>query len=184
MHTADQSLLLDDVVVSQDVVRGEQWYVVQTKPKQESRADANLRRWGVETFGPLVREARVRRGSSRAQYRASPLFPGYIFARFDAADLLSKIQLTRGVYRVVGFGEYATPIGDEIIALIRSRVGEDGFVRHPELQPGDPVQVTCGPLRSLEGIFERHTHGEDRVLILLAAIGRAELPGEFVRKRA
>lgn len=117
--------------------------------------------------------------------RISPLFPGYLFVRFEAAALLAKVQLTRGVHRVVGFGEYATAVGDDVVALIRSRIGEDGFVRLAPLRPGDPVQIMDGPLRSLEGIFERSSKSHDRVLILLAAIGcRAELPRTFVRKRA
>jgi hypothetical protein len=34
------------------------WYAVQTKPKQETRAEANLHRWGLETLLPRLREVR------------------------------------------------------------------------------------------------------------------------------
>nr|AKA59484.1 transcriptional activator RfaH [uncultured bacterium AZ_379] len=146
------------------------WYVLQTKPKQEARADSNLRRWGIETFAPKVRELdRSRAGET--SYRVGPLFPNYLFARFDAAVLLAKIRLTRGIQRVVGLGEFATPIDDDIISLIQSRIGDDGFVRPSELHAGDTVEIVKGPLRSLVGIFERHTSARERVVILLTTLG-------------
>ena len=35
-----------------------QWFVVQTKPKQESVAEVNLKRQGYETYYPRVRKKR------------------------------------------------------------------------------------------------------------------------------
>lgn len=145
------------------------WYVVQSKPKQEVRADANLRRWGLDTVTPLIRESRLSHAAAQPS-RISPLFPGYLFARFPLS-LLAKVRLTRGVSNVVGFGEYATPVDDGVIELIRSRIDGDGFVRMAEPQPGDSVRITHGPLRSLVGVFERELQGRDRVLVLLTALG-------------
>jgi transcriptional antiterminator RfaH len=146
------------------------WYVLQSKPKQEVRADANLRRWGLDTVMPLIRGPRLSFTTEPPTFRISPLFPGYLFARFPLT-LLAKVRLTRGVYNVVSFGEYATPIDDAIIELIRSRVGDDGFVRLAEPQPGDDVRITHGPMRSMMGVFEKDLQGGDRVLILLKALG-------------
>jgi transcriptional antiterminator RfaH len=157
------------------------WYAVQTKPKQESRADANLRRWGLETLAPWLREPR--RGASDA-YSIVPLFPGYIFSRFDASILLAKVRLTRGVRGVIGFGEYATPVDDAIVEIVRSRLGADGFVRVAEPKPGDPVTIVDGPLRSLEGVFYSDLGGRDRVLILLTTLNaqvRVQVAKAFVR---
>jgi len=150
------------------------WYVLQTKPKQELRAELNLRRWQVETLAPRLREIR-RLPAGGTAYREGPLFPNYLFARFDAEQLAGKVRLTRGVQRVVGLGELATPVDDGIIALIRDRIGEDGFVAPPEAQPGDTVEIVDGPLQSLVGVFERRLSATDRVVILLAAIGQARV---------
>lgn len=161
------------------------WYGIHVKPKQEGRADANLRRWGLETLSPWLREPRIACGSHATQYRITPLFPGYIFARFDAEALLAKVRLTRGVHSVLGFGEYATPLDDAIISLLRSRMGADGSVRVAEPQPGDAVQIIDGPLRSLVGVFERELRGQDRVLILLTTIGcqvHVKIDKAFIRK--
>jgi len=145
------------------------WYAVHSKPKQELRADSNLRYWGVETLMPKRSDPPWDR-LSRITDRVRPLFPGYLFARFDADALLSKVRLTRGVHSVVGFGEQGTPIDDAIITFIRGRLQEDGFVRIKEPRPGDVVTIINGPLRSLTGIFERELRDQDRVVILLTVI--------------
>lgn len=144
------------------------WYALHSKPKQEARAEANLRGWGVETLFPRMREFAGGRG--RRSSRVTPLFPNYLFGRFDAATMISKIRHTRGIHRVVGFGEHATPIDDEIISFIQGRIAEDGLVAPPEPQPGDVVEVVEGPLRSLVGVFERQLKGRDRVLVLLTTL--------------
>ena len=162
------------------------WYVIQTKPKQETRAELNLRRWNVETLAPRLREPRRAR-YGELSFRVMPLFPNYVFARFDADTLLTKVRLTRGIQRVVGFGEYATPIDDDVIELIRSRMTDDGIVRVPELQPGDVVEIVHGPLQSLVGIFERHTSARERVVILLTTIAcrpRVEVAKSIIRRAA
>lgn len=157
------------------------WYVLQTKPKQESRAEMNLRRWQVETLSPKLRE---QRRSGTGGERVVALFPSYLFARFESGRA-GQIRLTRGIQRIVGFGEYATPVDDEVIRLIQSRIGDDGFVRAPDLQPGDVVEVLQGPLRSLVGAFERRCSARDRVLILIQALGsnaRVELSRDAIRR--
>ena len=158
------------------------WYVVQTKPKQEGRAESNLRHWGIQTLAPRLRE--YRHGAGATSERLCPLFPNYLFAHFDAEILAAKIRLTRGVQRIVGLGEYATPIDDEIIAVIRSRISEDGIVRDRELRQGDAVEIVSGPLRSLAGIFERRTSAHDRVVILMTTVAgqaRVQVPAAAVR---
>lgn len=159
------------------------WYVVQTKPRQDVRAEANLRRWNVQTLAPRVRELR-RSARGEASYHIAPLFPGYLFARFDAEALAGKIRLTRGIQRVIGLGEHATAVDDDVVRLIQDRIAEDGFVRTREMQPGDAVEIMEGPLRSFVGVFEHRTRARDRVVILLTAIGgqpRVEIDATAIR---
>ena len=165
-------------------VSGQHWYVIRAKTKQENRVESNLQSWGVETFMPRLRGL-SRRTRGETPFSITPLFPGYIFARFDAARLLSKVRLTRGVRSVLGFGEAATPIHDEAIALIRSRVNEDGLVHVDGPRAGDVIEVVHGPLRTLVGVFDSALSGGDRVRILLMSItycAHIELPKEFIRR--
>lgn len=147
------------------------WYAVHTHPRQEDRAESNFRVWGVETLNPKIKVRRFNRYSSVLTHSSKPLFPQYIFARFSAQKLFTKVYFTRGVHSIVGFGRGPTPIDDEIITIVSSRIGEDGFVRLDEgLKPGDKVKIKGGPLSNLTGIFDRPVKDTARVMILLEAV--------------
>ena len=144
------------------------WYAIHTKPKQEGRADGNLRAWGVETFTPRIGECRYT-SAGHVKKELKPLFPQYIFARFDAKHMLHQVCFTRGINSVVRFGgEHPTPIDNEIIAIIRSRAGADGLIDLSEkFKAGDRLVIKEGPLKNFVGIFERNVKDSDRVMILL-----------------
>ena len=146
------------------------WYAVHTKPRQEGRAEGNLRARGVEVFAPTVRERR-RWQAYGGTYVHRLLFPGYLFAHFDAGRMLHKVGLTRGVNKVVNFGGWPAAIDDSVIELIRSRVGADGHVSLGErFEAGDRVVIREGPFANLAGVFEREVRSSERVMILLAAV--------------
>ena len=164
------------------------WYAVRALPQQEERAAANLRAWAIETFSPKLRQGRRNQFTGATTYFSKPMFSGYIFARFDAARLLHKVWYTRGVHSVIGFGGSASPIDDEVINLLQSQVGEDGFVRlGDDLKHGDKVVVTDGPLKNFVGVFERRMKGSERVMVLLDTVsyqGRLAVEKEAVKKAA
>ncbi len=134
------------------------WYAIYTKPNEEDRVGYNLMAWQVETFTPQLLKRRYNKFTGTHQNVAKPLFPRYIFARFRADQMLHKVCFTRGVQSVVSFGGKPASIDDEIIEMIRSRIGPDGFVRtSEELRPGDKVVIREGPLKKLR----RRVRGQD-----------------------
>jgi transcriptional antiterminator RfaH len=161
------------------------WYVIHTQPKQEDRACSNLEVLGAPTFNPKIRERRYNQFVISSTYVTKPLFPRYIFAQFKVSDLYHKVRFTRGVYKVVSFGEGPTPIDEEIVALIRSNI-EDGFVRIDRgLKLGDRIIVKDGLLKNLAGIFEREMKDTDRIRILLETVSyqaHIEIARDMVRK--
>ena len=56
-----------------------QWFLLQTKVKQEQRAAENLERQGVVSFCPMIRIDKISRGR-RAEV-LDVLFPGYLFVQ-------------------------------------------------------------------------------------------------------
>lgn len=147
------------------------WYAVYTKPREEDRAGYNLTAWQVETFTPRLIARRYDKFTGRQQKVIRPLFPRYIFARFRAHQLLHKVSFTRGVHSVVNIGGVPAVVDDEIIEQIRSRLGDDGFVRtYDELKPGDRVVIQDGPLKDFVGVFESKTKDQARISILLTAV--------------
>lgn len=148
-----------------------QWYVVHTNPKQEDRAYSNLRCWGVETLHPKLKTRRVNEFSGALSYITKPLFPRYIFAKFDARQQLAKISFTRGVHYVVSFGGQPTPVEEDVIKILSSRIDDNGFVKlGDQLKPGDKVVIQAGPLRDFHGVFERELNDNERISVLLTTI--------------
>lgn len=163
-----------------------QWYVIHTNPKQEDRAERNLRAWQVETFNPKIRTCRRNQYTGAPVYTVKPLFPSYIFARFKVGEQFHKVRFTRGVHDVVSFGDYPTPVPDDMIAIIKSRVGDDGLVRiGGDFRPGERVVVSDGPLKSFTGVFEQEIKADERVSILLETVSyqaRAVVNKQLIRR--
>src|ERR1035441_6961975 len=65
------------------------WYALQIQSRLASVASATLRGKGYEEFLPLYRSRR--RWSDRVKELEIPLFPGYLFCRFDVSDRLMPI---------------------------------------------------------------------------------------------
>lgn len=149
------------------------WYVVHTHPKQEERTSNNLQAWGLETLNPKLLVNKCNQYTDKLTRVVKPLFPGYIFARFRFNDMYHRIRFTRGVHSLVCFNNRPTPVDEEIISLIRSRIGTDGFVKTlAELKAGDEVVINDGRFQKLHGVFEREMQeaDSDRVTILLSSV--------------
>lgn len=162
------------------------WYVIRTGSKQEQRVISNLQVMLIEGFLPMVKIPRVNPFTGITTTVPAPLFPGYAFARFDAAKSLHQVSYTRGVRGVVSFGGVPARLDDSIIALMRNQIGEDGFVQlGAKLKTGDHVKVNCGRLANFAGVFEHGLNGGDRVVILLTAVtyqARIVTEKEFIEK--
>lgn len=148
-----------------------QWYAIYTKKHKEHYADIKLLQAGVETFLPLIL-APVRR---KMQLR--PLFPCYLFARFDAGRWLYSFNHLEGVNKVVSFNGRPIPVDPAIIAGLRSRMGEAGcLVQTASLvEAGQRVRLRGGLFDGYEGKIEE-LRPRDRVVVLLNTIvSRARL---------
>jgi transcriptional antiterminator RfaH len=164
------------------------WYAIHTHLRQEDRADLNLRASEVCTFIPKVREARRNPYTGEVTQVIKPLFTGYLFARFNIGDSLHRVQYTRGVHSIVSFGSKPIAVDEEIISVIKSKIGKDGYVRLNEKPDvGDEVAITDGPLKGIVGIFEREIKGTDRAMILLNTITyqvHIQVEKDLIRKSA
>ncbi|MEE9609985.1 MAG: transcription termination/antitermination NusG family protein [Desulfatiglandales bacterium] len=148
----------------------DKWYVVQTKPKKESRVEFYLGNDGIESFLPLYQNYTYRFG--RNIKMITPLFPGYIFVRFDLEPQHYSVRWTRGVTRILGMGLEPIPVDDLVIEIIKSRVDNANVVKQGKaFRRGDRVRIKAGPLKDLLGIFETKISDAGRVKILLTLIG-------------
>jgi transcriptional antiterminator NusG len=125
------------------------WYGIRTHSNQEKIAATVLADRGFEPFLAVYQTRRIRCG--RVVTAEVPLFPGYVFCRFDYSRR-SPIITVNSVASIVGFGKQPTPIPDEEIDAVRAIV-DSGLAADPApfLREGQRIRVTHGPLKSVEG---------------------------------
>ena len=130
---------------------------------------SSLERLGVKTFCPRLKQTKLIR--RRRQEVIRPLFPGYLFARFDVETRYRAVNYAAGVQRVVAWGGEPAIVDDSLIVSIRSRM-QNGYVTIPPatFTPGQVVRILEGPLRGLDAVFDRELSGEQRVVLLLQAL--------------
>src|SRR5215470_7185724 len=96
---------------------GTLWYALHVRTRFEKVVARNLRGKGYEEFLPLYR--RTNRWSDRVKEIELPLFPGYVFCRFNAQDRLPVLTVP-GVNAVVGVGKHLLPIEESELNAIRA----------------------------------------------------------------
>ncbi|MGC9942428.1 MAG: transcription termination/antitermination NusG family protein [Verrucomicrobiota bacterium] len=148
------------------------WFCVRTKPRHEHIAAAGLRRnLALEVCLPRVRFNRpTRHGQSLV---TEALFPNYLFARFDQAMYLRRVQAAPGVTGIVHFGHHWPTISDGIIAELRAAMGNEELrMITNEFNPGDVVEIATGVFHGLQAVVTRIMPGKQRVAVLLDFLGR------------
>ena len=146
------------------------WYVIRTKPDQERQAEFHLRQLSVETFLPLLRQnKRIRRQEKTV---IKPLFPRYLFARFDIDEQYRAVNYARGVLMIVKFGLRPAEVSESLIQALRERLeGENAIPQAEYFKKGQIVQIKGGPLAGLEAVFIGEMTEQHRVYLLLRTLG-------------
>lgn len=145
------------------------WYAIYTKPKQEDAVAAQLQARAIEVLNPKSRFKDYRGG--RLTEINEPLFPCYVFAKFEWNNSLRLVNYTKGVKYVVGKNN-PIAVPTTIITTIKENLQEDNvvLVKPDHLEKGDRIVIRAGAFKDFYGIFERATKGFERVVILLDAL--------------
>lgn len=147
-----------------------QWYLIQCKPRQEVRAEENLRNQHFPCYCPLHSVEKVHKGKRTVTQQ--PLFPGYLFINLcKLTDSWHSIRSTRGVRRLVTFADQPLAVPDEIIDDLQARLASIGD--KPLFEEGTQVTITEGPFKDLDAIFCK-ADGEERAIILLNLLHRQQ----------
>lgn len=148
----------------------EHWYALQVRSRKESFIAAELEAKGFQCF--LPKYTSVRRWSDRVKELEQPLFPGYLFCRFELAKR-RPLLLTQGVVQIVGTGRLPAPLDDSEISSLQLAVAS-GLPRQPwpYLEAGSRVKLQHGNLAGLEGIFVNFK-GNHRVVLSVTLLQRS-----------
>lgn len=146
------------------------WFALQVRARHEFGVAAYLKGKGYEWFLPLYKVRK--RWSDRVKEVESPLFPGYLFCRFNPHDRLPILK-TPGVTQVVGYNHVPVAVDEEEIAAIR-RMVTSGMPNRPcaYLAVGNRVRIESGALRGLEGIL-LELKGKRRLVLSITLLQRS-----------
>jgi transcription antitermination factor NusG len=146
------------------------WYGVHTRSNHEKVTANVLSAKGYHHYLPTYKSRK--RWSDRVVETDKPLFPGYVFCRFDPKVRL-PILTTPGVVSVVGFGNEPAPIDDLEIQAVQA-VLRAGLHAEPcsYLREGQRIRVNQGSLMGLEGILMRKK-SEWRMVVSVAMLQRS-----------
>ena len=152
------------------------WFLVRSKPRQESVALTHLARQGYESYLPLfATEKLVRRKSTVVQ---EPMFARYLFVRLDTSghergqgQSWSPIRSTVGVSELVCFGSRPARVDDALIATLRERESTQQASPTTLFAHGDSVRITEGAFAGLEAIYQMND-AEGRAMVLLDLLSK------------
>ena len=156
-----------------------EWFCLRTQTKREHIAAGHLREVeGVEVFCPRLRYRKAtRRGKI---WWVEPLFPGYLLAKFNLAEMERMVTFCQGVRGLVRFGSEIPAVPDAFVESLRQEVrnrsegDEELFAVSPVIEIGDEVEIAHGPLQGMHGTIVSIAPATERVKILLDFLGQPQ----------
>ena len=148
-----------------------EWFILQYKSNSHHQATKNLNRQGFVTFLPL--HDTTSRKLSRFVNTSKPLFPGYMFVKFDRAEAdWHKINNTYGVSRLITFNSLLKSIPTKFIDTLMKRYDLSGkLLPIQKLKEGDQVAILTGPFANFIATVEKY-EANHRIWILMDLMGR------------
>jgi transcription antitermination factor NusG len=153
-----------------DPARSINWFALQVRSRWETPTSELLRGKGYDTLLPTYTSRR--KWSDRVKVVESPLFPGYVFCRFDVHSRL-PVLVTPGVISVVGRGKSPVAVDDAEIQSIQAAVGSGVHLEPwPYMEIGERVRIKQDVLDGMEGILTSFK-GSHRVIISVTLLRRS-----------
>lgn len=170
--TTDAAAVTPPIPTSSNSPNTSAWFLVRSKPRQESVALTHMARQGYESYLPLfATEKLVRRKSTVVQ---EPMFARYLFVRLDTSgngQSWSPIRSTVGVSELVCFGSRPARVDDALIATLREREATQQADPITLFAHGDSVRITEGAFAGLEAIYQMND-AEGRAMVLLDLLSK------------
>lgn len=166
-----------------DIIPDQRWYVAQTEPKKEKRAEQELAQQGFIAWVPKIQVWRpvtrtTLRQAKAAEPDQTPLFIGYILIEMDIHSCpWRSVNGTRGVRSLIMQGEKPLPVRRGMVEALRERLAPTNgvlIVNTPaqthSFRPGMRLLVNKGPAFGLRGLCTDSASG--RLKVLFDGMGR------------
>jgi transcriptional antiterminator RfaH len=146
------------------------WYLLQTKPRQEFRAYENLNNQGFKCFLPTLAVEKLSKKSLKIE--TEPLFSRYVFIHLDQiSSNWFPIKSTRGVQQFVRFGIHNDPVQvpNAVISQLQDLAPA---LNQPKslFEQGQSVMIQDGPFKGRDAEFAKliqEPSGEVRALVFI-----------------
>jgi transcription antitermination factor NusG len=146
------------------------WYALIIHQYKREQSEQLLSGMGYEYFSPCFETVKV--WSDRRKRVDVPLFPGYIFCRFNPAQRLPLLR-TPGILGIVSAGARFLEVDSKEIEAIRTALASKLPVEpYNSMTPGQKVRVTDGPLRGVNGVLVR-SKAQSRLILSVAILNRS-----------
>lgn len=165
---------------------GQQWYVIHSYSGYENKVKSNLEQ-RIATMGmqdkifrvivPTEEEVEIRDGQRKSSRRR--VFPGYILVQMIMDDeSWYVVRNTPGVTGFVGSGLRPSPLTEEEVAKILSRMEAEQPRIKVSFRIGETVRIIEGPFADFMAVVDELYPDRGKVRVLVSFFGR-ETPVEM-----
>jgi len=130
----------------------EQWFALQTKPRQEFKAEKQLKNLGLENYLPVI--IKKKKWSDRIKEISEPLIRGYIFIKSTERErllALEQISITKCLFDQ---GRPAIIPAWQIENLKKMLMVQSEYFVYEGLVIGTKVEIIQGPFSGVVGVIQ------------------------------
>ena len=148
------------------------WYAIYVRSRSEKKVVAQLEDIGVEVFLPLI--TRIKQWSDRKKKVEEPLFKSYVFVHSTTKQHIPILNVY-GVIKFVTFEHQAVVVPENQIVAIKRYIDDfdekERELTNAELQIGDMVRITNGPMQGLIGRLQS-IKDKRQIIVYIEAVGQ------------
>jgi transcription antitermination factor NusG len=142
------------------------WVVISYFKKNEEILISNLKNQCFEYYIPKINLYK------NGELKVDNFFPGYAFIKCHKNTLIAPLNYTRGVNKVIKFGNNYGFISDKQIKEIKHK-SEESLINpiHEKKPINSQVKAIAGPFKGIYGTLKSFS-SKDRVEVLYTMMGR------------
>lgn len=134
------------------------WFALYTKPRQEFKAELQLKASGIEVYLPKI--TRLKQWSDRKKKVTEPLINSYIFIRSSERERLLALEEDAIVRSVFDCGRPAKIPDDQMQNFIDFIKDEEDYFVINGIVKGAKVLIKDGPFTGVTGVIVEEPYGK------------------------
>jgi transcriptional antiterminator NusG len=167
-------------MAKQNIQEGRNWYAIHTYAGYENAVARNLKQ-RIESLNmndrifdvivPVEKKIKVKAGKRVEE--EEKIYPGYVLVDMIVTD--DSWYVVRNTPRVTGFvgsGVFPVPLSKAEVDNLFSRMSAGTVKHNTNLEIDDPVIITDGPFKDLEGKVSEIDTDRGKVKVLVLMFGR------------